>query len=106
MSGVKANYIGGRWVEGVEAAPNINPSDTRDTIGLFARADRAQAAEAIAAAQTALPQWSAATPQQRADALDQVGQEILARKAELADLLAREEGKSLFDAQGLSLIHI
>lgn len=100
MSGVKANYIGGRWVEGVEAAPNINPSDTRDTIGLFARADRAQAAEAIAAAQTALPQWSAATPQQRADALDQVGQEILARKAELADLLAREEGKSLFDAQG------
>ncbi len=97
---VKANYIGGQWVEGADAAPNINPSDTRDTIGLYTRADRKQAGEAIAAAHAVQPQWAAATPQQRADALDQVGQEILARKAELADLLAREEGKALPDAQG------
>jgi acyl-CoA reductase-like NAD-dependent aldehyde dehydrogenase len=38
------------------------------------------------------------TPQQRADVLDAVGSEVLARKTELGDLLAREEGKALPDA--------
>ncbi len=97
---VHRNYIAGQWVEGVDAAANINPSDTRDTIGTYARANRAQAADAVAAAHAAQPLWAACSPQQRADTLDQVGQEILARKAELADLLAREEGKALADAQG------
>jgi aldehyde dehydrogenase (NAD+) len=38
--------------------------------------------------------------QQRADALDAIGSEILARKAELGLLLAREEGKTLPEAIG------
>lgn len=67
---------------------------------MYARADRTQCDTAIAAAQAAHPAWAASTPQQRADALDQVGSEILARRAELADLLAREEGKALTDANG------
>ncbi|HSV53118.1 MAG TPA: aldehyde dehydrogenase family protein [Burkholderiaceae bacterium] len=97
---MQRNYIGGEWVEGTSAAENINPSDTRDIIGLYARASQAQAQDAIAAAQAALPKCAALTPQQRADALDATGTEILARKAELADLLAREEGKALGDAMG------
>ena len=44
--------------------------------------------------------WSVSTPQQRFDALDAVGTEILARRAELGDLLAREEGKTLSEAIG------
>ena len=40
------------------------------------------------------------TPQRRADALDQIGSEILARKDELGLLLAREEGKTLPEAIG------
>jgi alpha-ketoglutaric semialdehyde dehydrogenase len=94
------NYIAGEWLQGAGAADNINPSDTRDVVGVFARASKAQAETAIAAAQAALPRWAAATPQQRADALDAIGSEILARKAELGDLLAREEGKALPDALG------
>jgi acyl-CoA reductase-like NAD-dependent aldehyde dehydrogenase len=97
---MQCNYIAGQWVEGATASENVNPSDTRDVIGLYARADRAQAERAIAAAQAAQPQWAAATPQQRADALDAVGAEILSRKAELGDLLAREEGKPLAEATG------
>ena len=97
---MKRNYIAGEWVAGPDAAENINPSDTRDVIDVYARADRAQCDTAIAAAQAAHPAWAASTPQQRADALDQVGSEILARRAELADLLAREEGKALTDANG------
>lgn len=97
---IKANYIAGEWVGGKSSAENVNPSDTRDVIGLYARADAAQTADAIAAAQAAQPKWASFTPQQRADALDRVGSEIAARQAELADLLAREEGKALPDAAG------
>lgn len=50
---VKGNYIAGEWVAGTGSAENVNPSDTRDVIGLYARADAAQAADAIAAAQAA-----------------------------------------------------
>jgi acyl-CoA reductase-like NAD-dependent aldehyde dehydrogenase len=97
---MKRNYIAGEWVAAADAAENINPSDTRDVIGLYARASATQATDAIAAAHTAQPQWAATTPQQRADALDAIGSEILARQSELADLLAREEGKALPDALG------
>ena len=97
---MKPNYIGGEWVAGPHAAENINPSDTRDVVGLYAQAGAEQAAAAIAAAHATLPRWAATTPQQRADALDAIGSEVLARQAELADLLAREEGKALPDARG------
>ena len=97
---MKRNHIAGEWVDGCTAADNINPSDTRDVVGLYARADAEQAAEAIAAAHAAQPRWAASTPQQRFDALDAVGSELLARRAELGDLLAREEGKTLAEAVG------
>ena len=76
---MKRNYIAGEWVDGRTAADNLNPSDTRDVVGLYARADAEQAAEAIAAAHAAQPRWAASTPQQRFDALDAVGSELLAR---------------------------
>jgi acyl-CoA reductase-like NAD-dependent aldehyde dehydrogenase len=94
------NLIGGEWVEGPRASQNINPSDTRDVVGEYAQADAAQAREAVAAAQKAFNTWSLSTPQQRFDVLDAAGSEILARKAELGDLLAREEGKTLPEAIG------
>jgi alpha-ketoglutaric semialdehyde dehydrogenase len=94
------NYINGEWAQGARASRNINPSDTRDVVGEYAQADAAQTAAAIAAAQAAFPAWSLSTPQQRFDILDAVGSEILARRAELGDLLAREEGKTLPEAVG------
>ncbi|MFM6939181.1 MAG: aldehyde dehydrogenase family protein, partial [Rhodoluna sp.] len=97
---VHGNFIAGEWVQSTEAVKNINPSDLSDVVGLYAHASQDQARQAIAAAQAALPKWAAYTPQQRADILDAAGNEILARKAELADLLAREEGKALADAAG------
>jgi len=94
------NYIGSEWVAGPRSQPNINPSDTNDVVGDYTQADAAQARAAIAAAHAAWPAWSTSTPQQRADALDAAGSEILARRAELGDLLAREEGKTLPEATG------
>ena len=94
------NLIGGEWVEGPRVSRNINPSDTRDLVGEFAQADAAQARQAIAAATQAQGAWGLSTPQQRFDILDAAGAEILSRKAELGDLLAREEGKTLPEAIG------
>ncbi len=95
-----AHYVAGEWVDNGDWAPNVNPSDTRDVIGEYARADEALTRRAIEAAHTAFAAWSLATPQARADALDHVGSEILARKEELGNLLAREEGKTLPEAIG------
>ncbi len=94
------NFIGGEWVAGAHSVPNTNPSDTRDVIGQYAQADQAQARSAVDAAAAAFVGWSQSGPQQRFDVLDKAGTEILARSAELGDLLAREEGKTLPEAIG------
>jgi aldehyde dehydrogenase (NAD+) len=94
------NLVDGSWIEGVSVSRNVNPSNTDDVIGEYAQADAAQALAAVAAAKAAFPGWRAATPQQRADALDRIGTEILARKDELGRLLAREEGKTLPEGVG------
>jgi aldehyde dehydrogenase (NAD+) len=94
MSDVHKNFIGGEWVAGSKVTRNINPSDTNDLVGEYAQADAAQAAHAIAAAMAAAPGWSRSTPQERHDALKKISDEILARKEELGELLAREEGKT------------
>ena len=97
---MKANYIGGEWREAAQAAPNVNPSNVADIVGEYARADEPQARAAIAAARAALPAWSRGGIQQRADILERIGAEILARKDELGTLLAREEGKTRAEAVG------
>ncbi|MEO8057812.1 MAG: aldehyde dehydrogenase family protein [Burkholderiales bacterium] len=95
-----ANLIGGEWVAGASVSVNVNPSDTRDHIGEYAQADATQATQAVEAAHAASAGWSLSTPQQRFDVLDAVGTELLARKVDLGDLLAREEGKTLPEAVG------
>ncbi len=94
------NLINGEWVDGARVSKNINPSDTRDVVGEYAQADAAQARDAVGAARAAFGSWSQSTPQQRFDILDAAGTEILARRNELGDLLAREEGKTLPEAIG------
>ncbi len=94
------NYIAGEWLAASEASPNINPSNTADVVGEFARASAAEAERAIAAAYDAFPAWSRSSIQQRHDILKTVGDEILARKEELGRLLSREEGKTLPEGIG------
>lgn len=94
------NYINGRWETGATTGTSENPSDLASPVGDYARADGEQAQLAIRAAHDARAAWAGATPQRRFDALDQIGAEILARKDELGELLAREEGKTLPEAVG------
>ncbi len=94
------NYINGEWVPGAAWTPNRNPSDLSDVIGEYAQADAAGTKSAIDAARAAFPGWSTGPIQTRADMLDKVGSEILARKDEIGRLLAREEGKTLPEGVG------
>src|SRR5258706_11595290 len=94
------NYINGEWAKAGAGAPNVNPSNLADVVGDYARADEAQVRSAIAAARAAFPGWARGGIQARADLLDKVGNEILARKDELGTLLAREEGKTKPEAVG------
>ena len=93
-----ANLIGGAWVDGADVARNVNPSNTADVVGEYARADaRAGRAGDRAPPRRRSPAWSRTTIAQRADVLDRVGAEILARAEELGDAALARGGQ---DAAG------
>ena len=97
---MKQLYIGGEWIDGAAVTTTRSPSDRSDVVGEYASAGPEQALRAIAAAHDAAPGWGLSNVQQRADALDAIGTEIIRRKEELGTLLAREEGKTLPEAIG------
>jgi acyl-CoA reductase-like NAD-dependent aldehyde dehydrogenase len=93
------NLIAGEWV-GTNGVENINPSNTNEIVGLYASASADDAKTAIAAAKAAFPAWSRSGILERHAILKKTADEILARKEELGNLLAREEGKTLPEAIG------
>ncbi|PDS75126.1 aldehyde dehydrogenase family protein [Rhizobium sp. L43] len=93
------NLIAGDWVGG-DASANVNPSNTNEVVGEYARASADQTLAAIASAKAALPAWSHSPILERHTLLKKTGDEIMARKEELGRLLAREEGKTLPEAIG------
>jgi len=86
---VVMNQIAGAWVAGEAEVENRNPSDLADLIGVYAQASRAQLHEAATAARAAQPLWAATGLEARANVLDAVGRELMARSAELGRLLSR-----------------
>ena len=95
-----ASYISGDWIGSDDLNLNINPSNLDEQVGAYARADRAQVEQAIAAARAAFPSWSRSRPETRLEVLDAIGAELIARKEELGRLLSREEGKPLAEGIG------
>ena len=100
---VLQNLIAGAWTDGTDAIASINPSDTDEVVGECAAASEAHVADAAAAARAALEPWSHTTTQARSDLLNQIGTELLERKEELGELLAREEGMTR--REGIGEIH-
>ncbi|MEM8625187.1 MAG: aldehyde dehydrogenase family protein [Pseudomonadota bacterium] len=90
---MKPLLIGGEEVTTTEALEDINPSDTREVVDVFAVAGRAEAEAAVRAAAEAAPGWAMTTPETRHDVLKTAGDEMMARRVELGELLSREEGK-------------
>ncbi|MCG2839787.1 NAD-dependent succinate-semialdehyde dehydrogenase [Sandaracinobacter sp. RS1-74] len=95
-----ANRIAGRWIEaGGDGIPVTNPA-TGETLAHVPRSGRAQAAEAIAAAEDAMPQWAALTAKARATVLRRWFEAIMANQADLAAIMTAEQGKPLAESMG------
>lgn len=95
------NYIAGEWVAGNQGSiANISPADLKDTIGHYAQADKAQTEAAIQAAAKGQLEWGKSGLEERYSVLMAIGDELIARKDELGELLAREEGKTLAEGVG------
>lgn len=94
------NFIAGEWIDGESEIENRNPSDLSDLIGLYAQAGADQLDAALDAARVAQTEWAYAGIERRQKALTAIGEELMARSAELGELLAREEGKPRAEGVG------
>jgi acyl-CoA reductase-like NAD-dependent aldehyde dehydrogenase len=96
------NFIGGEWIPARSGRTfqNQNPADTREAVAQYPASGQEEAVAAVQAAQQAFPAWEAVTVVARGRILSKASQLIEARKAELAELLTREEGKTLAESTG------
>src|SRR5215475_139230 len=86
--------IDGMLVEGAGTLDVINPATGR-ILTAAPRADRAQFDQAVAAAKTAFPTWSATPLRQRAALLVKLAEALEAERGAFARLLTQEQGKPL-----------
>lgn len=98
MTDTYLNLIDGEWISSEDWSDNINPADTRVTLGRAARASLDDVGRAIAAAKAAFPGWVELHCQGRADILMRCGQRIREGSARLAGILSREQGRPIRDA--------
>lgn len=95
------NYIGGKWLAARSSAtfPTINPA-TEELIADVASSDARDVDAAVEAAAGAYPTWRLTPAPKRGEILYRIGQRLLDRKEELAQLLTREMGKVIAEARG------
>ena len=95
------HFIGGRQVEGTSGRTgDVFQPMTGDVIAQVALASKAEVRAAVETAKAAQPAWGATNPQRRARVMMKF-LELIAREMDsLADLLAREHGKTIADAKG------
>jgi aldehyde dehydrogenase (NAD+) len=96
------NLIDGEWrpAGGGATFPDVNPADTRDVVGLLQDSGRADVEAAVSAAASAQAAWADTPAPVRGRHLLKAAQELEKRLAEVADLLSREEGKTIGEAKG------
>jgi acyl-CoA reductase-like NAD-dependent aldehyde dehydrogenase len=96
------NFIAGAWVEPSTGKyhNNHNPADTSDIIGKFPLSGAEDAQRAVASAARGFELWKRMPAPARGDILRRVGDIMIARKEELADLMTREMGKPLAETRG------
>src|ERR1700741_2343838 len=96
------NYIGGKWIESTSTrtAQNINPANTDDVLGTIRQATRAEARAAVEEAAYAFRDWRAAPAPARGRIVAKAARLLEDHKEELAQLLTREEGKTIAESRG------
>ncbi|KAB0268706.1 CoA-acylating methylmalonate-semialdehyde dehydrogenase [Microvirga brassicacearum] len=95
------HFIGGKHVAGTSGrSADIFQPMTGEVIGRVALASRDELRKAVENAKAAQPAWAATNPQRRARVMMRFLELIAKETDSLAELLAREHGKTIPDAKG------
>jgi len=95
------HFIGGKHVKGASGRTgDVFQPMTGEVIGKVALATAAEVRAAVENAKAAQPAWAATNPQRRARVMFKFLELIHKEYDELAELLAREHGKTIGDAKG------
>src|SRR5687768_5972254 len=93
------NYINGKWVNGRNTFPTINPAN-EELLADISQADVADVDSAADAALNAYKSWRLVPAPLRGELLYKVGAILKQKKEELAQLLTRDMGKVIAEARG------
>jgi acyl-CoA reductase-like NAD-dependent aldehyde dehydrogenase len=98
---VCVNYIGGNWRRSKSSheIEKRNPANLRDILGISIASSRLEATDAVAAASRALPAWRDTPAPIRGELLLRAAKMIREKTETLAQLITREEGKTLAEAK-------
>jgi len=96
------NFIGGEWIESASAKTvlNLNPANTDDVLGTVRLATRDEARRAVEAASAAFRDWRATPAPTRGRIVARAARIMEDDKENLAQLLTREEGKTIGESRG------
>ncbi len=96
------NFINGKWADAKSGKTfeNRNPANWDEVVGIFPKSSAEDTIEAITAARIAFEKWRLVPAPKRGDILKKVGDIMVARKEEIAQLMTREMGKVLVETRG------
>ncbi len=96
------NFINGKWADAKSGKTfeNRNPANWSELIGTFPKSGKEEVNDAVRAARIAYEKWSLVPAPKRGDILKKVGDIMVSRKEEIAQLMTREMGKVLVETRG------
>ena len=101
LGGHHRNYLGGRWVDGSAGVFEArSPIDRELLIGTFAKGDRSDVQQAIAAARAAAPAWRHTPWEERLAIIRRAAELISERQMKYGADMAFECGKNRLEALG------
>jgi aldehyde dehydrogenase (NAD+) len=102
MPQIFKNYINGEWLaKGSQGTfENLNPADKAEVVGIFPKSGPQEVEAAVEAADRAQPGWARVPAPRRGEILKKVGDILVARKNEIAELMTREMGKVIKESRG------
>lgn len=99
---VYRNFINGEWIESTssKSVENVNPANTDDVLGTFVQATRDEARAAVEAASEAFREWRLTPAPSRGRIVARASRLMEDEKESIAQLLTREEGKTIAESRG------
>lgn len=96
------NFINGEWVESSsdKTIQNVNPANTGDVIGTVKLSTRGEAQKAVEAAYNAFRNWKSTPAPTRGRIVAKAARLLEDNKEDLAQILTREEGKTISESRG------